>query len=88
MAAPEPLKVKFDAAKHLRHVPPAKVYTMEEIGRGGEGVSPNAVSDPFPLFTEDAIKQMRAEIFSKEVLENYQYSSNLAACQLRGYAAK
>lgn len=61
---------------------------MEEIGRGGEGISPNAVSVPFPLFTEDAIKQMRAEVFSKDVLENCQYSSNLAACQIRGYAAK
>lgn len=88
MVATEPTQVKFDASKHLCHVPPAKVYTMEEIGRGGQGVSPNAVSVPFPLFTEDAVKHMRSEVFSKEVLQNCQYSSNLAACQLRGYADK
>lgn len=88
MVTSNPPQVKFDASKHLCHVAPAKVYTMEEIGRGGEGISPNAVSVPFPLFTEDAIKQMRSEIFSKDVLENCQYSSNLAACQIRGYAAK
>lgn len=61
---------------------------MEEIGRANEGVSPNAVSEPFALFTQEAVKQMRTEIFSKEVMENCQYSSNLSACQLRGYASK
>lgn len=88
MASARPNKVAFDPAKHLCYVPPAKVYSMEEIGRANQGVSPNAVSLPFSLFTEEAVKQMRSEIFSKEVIENCQYSSNLSACQLRGFAAK
>lgn len=88
MVASNPPKTSFNASKHISHAPPSKIHTMEEIGRGNEGISPNAVSEPFSLFTEEAVKQMRAEIFSKEVMENCQYSSNLSACQIRGYAAK
>lgn len=79
-------KLDFDPAKHLNYSPPAKVWTMEDIGKGDQGISPIAVSDPFPLFTEEAIKQMRLEVLSKSVMENCQYSSNLANCQLRGFA--
>lgn len=88
MVPSEPSKVPFNALKHIRHVPPIKIHTMQEIGRANEGVSPNAVSEPFALFTQEAVQQMRTEIFSKEVMENCQYSSNLSACQLRGYASK
>lgn len=86
MASSDLPNITFDATKHLNYFPPEKIWTMAEIGKENVGVSPNAVSEPFPLFTEDAIKQMRAEILSKPVLENCQYSSNLAPCQLRGMA--
>ena len=59
---------------------------MEEIGLADKGVSPVAVSEPFSLFTKEAIQQMRAEVLSKNVLENCKYSSNIAQCQLRGFA--
>ncbi|KAK5089249.1 hypothetical protein LTR70_006872 [Exophiala xenobiotica] len=88
MAVGPPQKLVFDPFKHLNHEPPKKIYGMAEIGRSGQGISPNAVSEPFPLFTEEAIEQMRSEILSKPVLENCQYSSNIAACQLRGFAPK
>lgn len=81
-----PTRVQFDPAKHLNFEHPSKVYTMEEIGFSDQGISPVAVSEPFPLFTEEAIKQMRAEVLSKPVLENCKYSSNLAHSQLRGMA--
>ena len=84
MTAPE--KVAFDAEKHLNFVPPTKIYSMKEIGHEDKGVSPNAVSEPFQLFTEGAINQMRAETLRKEVIENCQYSSNLGKGQLRGFA--
>lgn len=54
----------------------------------GTGVSPFAVSDPFQLFTEEAVERMRGEIFNPQVWAKYQHSSNLAKCQLRGYAAE
>ena len=79
----------FDPGKHLDFKFPAKVHTMSDLRLPeGTGVSPIAVSDPFPLFTEEAVQRMRAEIFRTEVWENCQYSSNLAQCQLRGFAAK
>lgn len=79
----------FDPKKHIDFTPPAKTLTMSDLKLPeGTGVSPFAVSDPFQLFTQEAVQRMRAEIFSKEVLENCKYSSNLAQCQLRGFAAK
>ena len=79
----------FDPKKHLNFTPPAKTLTMSDLKLPeGTGVSPFAVSDPFQLFTQEAVQRMRAEIFSKAVLENCKYSSNLAQCQLRGFAAK
>ena len=69
----------FDPSRHLAYKPPSKVYTMKELGFSEEaGVSPIAVSEPFPLFTPEAVFRMRAEVLSKEVMANCQYSSNLA----------
>jgi hypothetical protein len=79
----------FDPKKHLNFCPPSKIHTMRDINLPEDtGVSPFAVSEPFPMFTREAIHRMRAEILSKEVWENCQYSSNLAHCQLRGFAPK
>jgi hypothetical protein len=83
------VNIDFDPAKHIDFKPPSKVHTMTDLGfPDGTGVSPCAASEPFQLFTKDAIHQMRAEIMSKEVWDNCQYSSNLAKCQLRGFASK
>jgi hypothetical protein len=85
--APKAAKgMTFSPKDHLAFEAPSKVWTMEDIGFVDKGVSPIAVSEPFPLFTEAAIKKMRAEILSKPVMENCKYSSNLAKCQLRGFA--
>lgn len=79
----------FSPARHLSFKEPPKVYTMKDLGFDEDaGVSPVAVSEPFPLFTEEAVMRMRKEVLSHEVLSNCQYSSNLAQCQLRGFANK
>ena len=79
----------FDPARHIDFVPPPKVHTMQELNfPENVGVSSVAVSEPFQLFTPEAIHQMRAEILSSKVWDNCQYSSNLAQCQLRGFASK
>ena len=79
----------FEPSKHIDFHPPSKVHSMSDLKLPeGTGVSSFAVSEPFKLFTEEAIERMRAEIFTKPVLENCQYSSNLAHCQLRGFADK
>jgi hypothetical protein len=80
-------RVSFDPKRHLNIVPPAKITTMKEIGLDGAGISPNAISEPFPIFTEEAIRQMRAELFSESVLANCQYSSTFASNMIRCYGA-
>jgi hypothetical protein len=81
--------VQFDPEKHLAHTEMPEVIMMKDIGYADDtGVSPVAVSQPFQLFSHEAIQQMRAEIFKPEVMEHCSYSSNIAACQLRGYAPK
>ena len=80
---------EFDPVKHLTFKRPSKVYSMTDLNLPKEtGLSPVAVSEPFPLFTQDAVRQMRAEVLSPEVMKNCQYKSELAQCQLRGFAAK
>lgn len=79
----------FNPKKHLDFKFPSKIHTMADLKLPeGTGVSPYAVSEPFHFLTEEAVQRMRAEIFRTEVWENCQYSSNLAQCQLRGFAAK
>lgn len=82
-------RVPFDADKHLAYMPPSKTYSMKELGYSeGAGLSPIGVSEPFPLFSTEAIQQMRAEILSDDVWKQYQFNSDLAQCQLRGFAAE
>jgi hypothetical protein len=77
----------FDPSKHLAYQEPEYIHTMEDIGfPANRGVSPVAVSEPFPLFTGEAIDIMRSEILSQEVQDKFTYTSDIAAKQLRGYA--
>ncbi|KAE8152761.1 hypothetical protein BDV25DRAFT_170013 [Aspergillus avenaceus] len=80
-------KEEFDAARHVNYVPPKKVWTMADIGLEGVGISPTAISEPFPLFTESAVKQFRADLFSEPVLERCQFASSFATNMIRGYDA-
>ena len=77
----------FKPESHLQYEEPSYIHTMEEIGYSAmSGVSPIAVSEPFRLFSEEAVNVMREEIFDKEVQEKYSYTSDIAPKQLRGYA--
>ncbi|KAF2142075.1 uncharacterized protein K452DRAFT_287279 [Aplosporella prunicola CBS 121167] len=90
-AAPEEriVDAEFCPSKHLAFKKPPETMSMEDIGYSkNRGVSPIAVSQPFQLFSEEAVHEMRREIFKPEVMENCKYSSTIAACQLRGYAPK
>lgn len=79
-----PFKDTFDAKRHLNFKPPSGVLEMKDIGLEGRGISPVAASEPFPLFTHEAVKQIRAEIFSKPVLKDCQYASSFAKNMVRG----
>lgn len=77
----------FSPARHLNYTTPSKLYTMKELGYPeSRGVSPVGVSEPFPLFSVDAVQKMRQEFLSDTVFAKYRFSSDLSQCQLRGYA--
>jgi hypothetical protein len=79
----------FDPSQHLAYEEPKHIHTMEEIGySASSGVSPVAVSEPFHLFSEEAVDIMRSEILDPEVQEKYSYTSDIAPKQVRGYAPK
>lgn len=79
---------RFDPDTHLNFTDPEKIYSMKEIGREGAGISPVALTTPFSLFTQEAIEQIRAELFTPEILENHHVTSDFASNMLRGYGAK
>lgn len=82
-------KDEFNASKHLSFQQSPKVWSMKDLGLPeNTGISPVAVSEPFTLFTQEAVMRMRQEVLCPEVLQNCKYSSNLAQCQLRGFANK
>lgn len=83
-----PNKVEFNPKEHLNIINPGNIVTMKDIGLEGQGISPNAVSEPFSLFTPEAVQQMRAEIFSEPVLASCQYSSSFAKNMIRGFGPK
>ncbi|TVY14862.1 hypothetical protein LARI1_G006696 [Lachnellula arida] len=79
----------FIPSKHLAYDEPKHIHTMEDIGySAANGVSPMAVSEPFRLFSEEAVDVMRDEIFNVEAGDEYTYASNIAPKQLRGYAPR
>ncbi|KAM3065923.1 hypothetical protein ACMFMG_009852 [Clarireedia jacksonii] len=85
--SPQAVGKLFQPERHLAFEEPSYIYSMEDIGYSTtSGVSPVAVSEPFRLFSEEAVNIMRAEIFDKEVQEKYSYTSDIAPKQLRGYA--
>lgn len=85
--ARQTIREPFDAQKHLQFEAPKNIIKMKDIGLEGHGISPNAVTEPFSLFSQDAIEQMRAEIFSDEVLKECQFESTFCKNMVRGMGA-
>lgn len=82
-------KSPFDPEKHLTYDGLPRRHTMEELGfPASQGISPIAVSEPFKLFSREAVKNIRNEVLSDEVWDNCRFASSIAACQLRGMAPK
>ncbi|KAF6803992.1 hypothetical protein CSOJ01_10503 [Colletotrichum sojae] len=88
-STPASKPASFDPEKHLAFVQEPKKLTLKDVSLPEDiGISPIACSEPFPLFTEDAIRAMRQEIFTTEVWENCLHSTSFAPCQLRGHCPK
>lgn len=82
--AKKTIRRPFNADEHLSFQPPESIIKMKDIGLEGHGISPNAVSAPFQLFSKDAIEQMRAEVFSDVCLRECQYGSAFTKNMVRG----
>lgn len=81
--------VAFDPKTHLAYVEDPPTLSMKALGLGEDlGISPVAVSEPFALFTQEAIRIMRGEIFTDQVWDNCLHSTEFASCQLRGHCPK
>lgn len=95
--------VAFDPEKHLKYYlqdpldqhkfHSTRRITMEELGLSNKmQVSPIGVSDPFPLFTDEAVDLMKRECLRKErFLEHARVSYNSTSgldCVMRGYATE
>lgn len=79
----------FDPIKHLNFVEEPSMLSLKDLSLPEDlGISPVAVSQPFPLFSEEAIRLMREEIFTNEVWDNCLHSTDFAQCQLRGHSPK
>ncbi|KAL8283877.1 hypothetical protein RQP46_005309 [Phenoliferia psychrophenolica] len=76
---------KFDPLKHLCYEEPKSRTTMKELGLEDEGISPIAVTAPFPLFTLAGVTELRRDILSDEVMERFTVSSLLSAFQGREF---
>ncbi|RLV86705.1 hypothetical protein JA9_001273 [Meyerozyma sp. JA9] len=94
-------KVEFDPMVHLKFYSEDPIHkfnfnntrrlTMEELGLTNKNqISHIGVSDPFPLFTDEAIAIMKQEVLQKDLFLKYarsSYSSSSGSdCVVRGYA--
>ncbi|KAK1625413.1 hypothetical protein BDP81DRAFT_463939 [Colletotrichum phormii] len=79
----------FNPDKHLAFVHDPKKLSLKDVSLPEDvEISPVACSEQFHLFTEEAIQNMRQEIFTTEVWENCLHSTRFAPCQLRGHCPK
>ncbi|KAK4705138.1 hypothetical protein P7C70_g1079, partial [Phenoliferia sp. Uapishka_3] len=58
---------------------------MEELGLKDVGISPYAVTAPFPLFNLEGVTELRRNILSDEVIDKFTVSSYLSAFQGREF---
>jgi hypothetical protein len=83
------MQSEFDPEEHISFKKPCSVLTMENLGLADDlGISPVAVTHPFPLFSPEAVRIMQTEIAKSEVKRDHHFTSNIATSQLRGYARK
>jgi hypothetical protein len=79
----------FNPERHLTFSEQPKILSLKDLNVPEDaGLSPVGISDPFPLFSEEAMKIMREEIFTNDVWDHCLQSSGFASCQLRGHCPK
>ncbi|KAJ9496912.1 hypothetical protein LTR67_005598 [Exophiala xenobiotica] len=80
-------RVRFDPAKHLRFQMPEKTYTLDDLKYDTkQAVGHVAATDPFPLFSREAIIEMRRELLSERTIKNCMTYTRPGSVQIRGAA--
>ncbi|CAI6089674.1 unnamed protein product [Clonostachys chloroleuca] len=66
--------------KYLAYNLPSKVWSLRDLGHpDNQGISPFGVSELFRLFSDDAIDEMRTELFTNpKIWTDYYFSSKYA----------
>jgi len=76
----------FDPSIHLAPLEvPIEHIMMKELGYEASIYSSVAATKPVPLFTPEAVRRIRAEIFDRETLSRHMYSDNISPCVVRGH---
>ncbi|KAF8532191.1 hypothetical protein JB92DRAFT_3104298 [Gautieria morchelliformis] len=75
----------FEPSIHLApHYQSPPVIKMDELGYNATADSDIAATKPFPLFTLDAVRRIRGELFDHNTLADHLYSDTLSPSVVRG----
>ncbi|KAL2430493.1 hypothetical protein ABEF95_009051 [Exophiala dermatitidis] len=78
-------RIHFDPKKHLRFQLPEKTYTLEDLKYNvKQSVGKVAATDPFPLFTPEAVVEMRRELLAERTIKNCMTYTRPGSVQVRG----
>lgn len=78
----------FNPAIHMTYEAPEEVYTLKDLDISPEGaISPVAITAPFRLFSDEGIREIRKDLFRKEMLEKHMFTERKdpGVYKLRGY---
>lgn len=78
-------RTEFNPEEHLIFSPPRNTWTLTDMElQYDESITSFALSGNFPLFSAEAIAEMRRELLSDTVRQKFQKSSGIVNSQLRG----
>ncbi|KUJ11369.1 uncharacterized protein LY89DRAFT_689231 [Mollisia scopiformis] len=78
----------FDPSIHMSFTPPTEFYTLDELSLNSPfAVGHVAITAPFPLFSNEGVRALRADLFRPEVVSKHSYreSKTPELYKIRGY---
>jgi hypothetical protein len=89
LITPTQLTSTFDPKVHMSFEPPTEFYTLDELSlQSPLATGPIAITAPFPLFSAEGIRAIRADLFRPELLSKHTYREvkTPGIYKIRGYA--
>ncbi|KAK7905319.1 hypothetical protein LTR67_000039 [Exophiala xenobiotica] len=76
----------FEPRIHLSYRPPEEIITFDDLGLNPPtATSPVAITTPFPLLSAEGVRELRADIFRREVVGKYGSLKYPGVYRIRGY---